>query len=124
MVTPADEAGEGESSAPPSRIGGQGETDWTSGSFVPLTYRRVTEQEAIQQAVSGQQQPSTVSWARVGECPLNEFHSEGYITRAFPTLFPTGAAIGYYLKHLMLYQDGRFVKHPRFRSFALNTEMR
>ena len=134
-VTPADEAGEGESSAPPSHLGGQGETDWTSGSFVPLAHRRVTEQESIQQAVSGQQQPPTVSWPRVGDSPLNEFHSEGYITRAFPTLFPTGAAdftaprvrpvtIGYYLKHLMLYQDGRFAKHPRFRYFALNTKMR
>ena len=41
---------------------------------------------------------------------LNEFHSEGCITLAFPTLFPTGAVdftaprmrpvtLGYYLKH-------------------------
>ena len=76
-----------------------------------------------------------MSWPRLGDSPLNEFHSEGYITRAFPALFPTGAAdftaprvrrvtIGYYLKHLMLYRDGRFSKHPRFRYFALNTEMR
>jgi len=50
-------------------------------------------------------------------------------------LFPTGAAdflaprqnkvtIGNYLKHLMLYDDGRLSKHCRFRYFALNTEMR
>jgi hypothetical protein len=50
-------------------------------------------------------------------------------------LFPTGAAdllapkartvtIGNYFKHLMMFQDGRFAKHPRFRYFALNTEMR
>ena len=54
---------------------------------------------------------------------------------AFPTLFPTGAAdflgqccnqvtIGNYFTHLMKYRDGRFARHPRFRFFALNTEMR
>ena len=54
---------------------------------------------------------------------------------AFPTLFPTGAAdfaatcvhkvtIGDYIKHLMMYRDGRFARHPHFRYFALNTEMR
>ena len=53
----------------------------------------------------------------------------------FPTLFPTGAAdflapghlvvtIGNYLKHMMMFEDGRFARHPRFRYFALNTEMR
>ena len=29
-----------------------------------------------------------------------------------------------YFKHLMMYGEGRFAKHPRFRYFALNTEMR
>ena len=57
------------------------------------------------------------------------------MTCAFPVLFPTGAAdfsasrprtvtIGYYFKHLLMYRDGRFARHPRFRYFALNTEMR
>ena len=57
------------------------------------------------------------------------------MTLAFPSLFPTGAAdfsaprvhpitIGYYFKHLMMFKDGRFAKHPRFCYFALNTEMR
>ena len=31
--------------------------------------------------------------------------------------------IGNYFKHLMMYDDNRFAKHPRFRFFALNTEM-
>ena len=31
--------------------------------------------------------------------------------------------LGYYLKHLMMYSDGRFARHTRFRYFALNTEM-
>ena len=53
---------------------------------------------------------------------------------AFPTLFPTGAGgfmaprecvvtVGNYFKHLVKYDDGRFTRHPRFRYFALNTEM-
>ena len=29
-----------------------------------------------------------------------------------------------YFTHLMKYDDGRFAKHPRFRFFAVNTEMR
>ena len=33
--------------------------------------------------------------------------------------------IGNYFKHLIMYDDKRFAtKHPRFRFFALNTEMR
>ena len=67
--------------------------------------------------------------------PINEFNTVGYILCAFPTLFPTDAAdfvaprawtvtVGRYFKHLMLYHDGRFAKHSRFRYFALNTEMR
>ena len=74
-------------------------------------------------------------WPTLGEAPINEFTSEGYISLAFPTLFPTGAAdflgqcfnqvtIGNYFTHLLKYDDGRFAKHPRFRFFALNTEMR
>ena len=31
--------------------------------------------------------------------------------------------LGYYLKHLMMYSDGRFARHPCFRYFILNTEM-
>ena len=54
---------------------------------------------------------------------------------AFPTLFLTSAAdfvaprpfqvtIGNYFKHLLIYKDRQFAKHPRFRYFTLNTEMR
>ena len=32
--------------------------------------------------------------------------------------------IGNYFKHLLMYEDGRFARHPRFCYFALNTEMR
>ena len=111
-------------------------TDLTGGSFVPLTHRQVTEQDTIQQAVSERHaQTPLLTWPQLTNSPLNEFTSEGYMTCAFPTLFPTGTAdftaprlrrvtIGNYFKHLMLYKDGRFAKHPRFRYFALNTEMR
>ena len=72
----------------------------------------------------------TVPWAASGENPLNEFQSEGYITCAFPGAAEFLAArlhdvtIGAYFKHLMLYDDGRFARHCRFRYFALNAEMR
>ena len=111
-------------------------------SFVPLATRSMTEQEAIQQSVQERQSNSpsftssaTMMWPSIGGTPINEFTTEGYFSCAFPTLFPTGAAdfsgqrlhqvtIGNYFKHLMMYDDGRFAKHPRFRFFALNTEMR
>ena len=74
-------------------------------------------------------------WPSIVGMPINEFTTEGYFTCAFPTHFPTGAAdfsgrrqnqvtIGNYFKHLMMYEDSRFANHPRFRLFALNTEMR
>ena len=73
--------------------------------------------------------------ASIGGVPINEFTTEGYFSCAFPTLFPTGAGdfsgqrqnqvtIGNCFKHLTMYDDNRFAKHPRFRFFALNTEMR
>ena len=74
-------------------------------------------------------------WPSIGGVLINEFTTEGYFSCAFPTLFPTGVGdfsgqrqnqvtIGNYFKHLMMYDDNRFAKHPRFRFFALNTEMR
>ena len=95
------------------------------------------EQEAIRQSVQERQSnlPSTVAWPPACETPINEFRTEGYISCAFPTLFRTGAAdfvapracavtIGNYLKHLLMYEDRRFARHPRFCYFALNTAMR
>ena len=100
-------------------------------TFVPI----IPETNTEQQNISNSLQSTTVTWPARGQNPLNEFQCEGYITRAFPVLFPTGKAeflaprlnsvtIGAYFKHLMLYHDGRFAKHCRFRYFALNTEMR
>lgn len=101
-------------------------------TFVPSVHPTRTEEQNIRQSL---QSTTTVPCPARGENPLNEFQCEGYITCAFPVLFPTGAAeflaarlhyatIGAYFKHLMLYDDGRFARHCRFRYFALNTEMR
>ena len=111
-------------------------------SFVPIATQSMTVQEAVRHSVQQRQSDgpppatsSTLMWPSIGGTPINEFATEGYFSCAFPALFPTGAAdflghrqnqvtIGNYFKHLMMYEDGRFAKHPRFRYFALNTEMR
>ena len=109
-------------------------------SFVPLgSNRSSTEQETIQQSIQDGPPTSvpgpTLPWPTRGENPINEFNTEGYMSCGFPTLFPTGDAdflaprqhavtVGYFFKHLMMYHDGRFTKHPRFHFFALNSEMR
>ena len=94
------------------------------------------QNETVQKSVQDLQSGShTLAWLTIGGTPINEFTTEGYFSMAFPTLFPTGAAdflgqrcnqvtIGNYFTHLMKYRDGRFARHPRFRFFALNTEMR
>ena len=101
----------------------------------------MTEQETVRKSVQEHQssQPSqalsVVRWPPSVNSPINEFTTEGYMSCVFPTLFPTGGAdfvaprqhavtVGIYFKHLMMYEDGRFAKHPRFRYFALDTEMR
>ena len=54
-----------------------------------------------------------VPWPENGSVPIDEFKTEGYISCAFPTLFPTGEAdflaprqqsvtVGMYFKHLMM----------------------
>ena len=118
-------------------------------SFVPIATRSMTEQEAVHQSVQERQlspstssSPATMMWPLLEYIPqyilqyiLQYITTEGYFSCAFPTLFPTGArdfsgqcqnqvTIGNYFKHLMMYDDNRFAKHPRFRFFALNTEMR
>ncbi len=108
------------------------------GSFVPITVQKGTEEETVKKSINERQKPhpdNIIPWPSRGDTPINEFVTEGYISCAFPTLFPTGngdflaprqrtVTVGNYFKHLMRYEDGRFAKHPRFRYFALNTEMR
>ena len=106
-----------------------------SSTFIPSNCQTRTEQENVMHSLQQHQSNSILSWPDRGQSAINEFSNEGYFSCAFPTLYPTGAAdflaprihavtIGNYFKHLMLYNDGRFAKHCRFRYFALNTEMR
>ena len=110
--------------------------DHLSITCVPCNYQSATEEENIRQLLQeGRSASSTIAWPAKGQNPINEFSTEGYFSCAFPVLFPTGAAdflapclntvtIGNYFKRLLLYHDGRFAKHCRFRYFVLNTEMR
>ena len=104
-----------------------------SSSVFPGMYDKNSENFKISKEISDRSH--RMSWPKTGNTPLNEFISEGYMTRAFPTLFPTGDAdflgcrlrkitIGEYFKHLTKYEDGRFARHPRFKYFAFNTEIR
>ena len=106
--------------------------DILSGTFVPMKFRQSTEKEIIQTTVNPMH---VIEWPQISNTPIDEFHTEGYFTMAFPCLFPTGSGdytsprqrritLGYYIKHMMLYKDGRFARHSRFRYFALNTSMR
>lgn len=67
--------------------------------------------------------------------PICEYRSKGYMTLAFPTLFPFGR--GYFdqtrsvdvswqqwSQHLERYHDLRFATHRRFPYFVLNTHER
>ena len=96
----------------------------------------MTEKDTIRKSVHHRQptEDQVVPWLENGSVPIDEFKTEGYFSCAFPTLFPTGEAdflapcqqsvtVGMYFKHLMMYGEGRFAKHPRFRYFALNTKM-
>ncbi len=76
-----------------------------------------------------------LGWPEIGSMPLNEFSSPGYLSMAFPHLFPFGTcdysmprdkkvSLKEYIHHLMLYKDQRFAKDERFRYFIMNTEMR
>ena len=93
-----------------------------SGSFVPSTSQRMTKQETVRQSVQQWQPCHRQVTPPTGlQVDINEFNTEGYMSCAFPRLFPTGAAdflalrsvavtIGDYQKHLMMYKDGWFAK--------------
>ncbi|XP_054257274.1 uncharacterized protein LOC128982231 [Macrosteles quadrilineatus] len=100
------------------------------------------ENEVIETSVPSMTTPhqdaqvaAVLDWPPIGSNPIEEFRTPGYITQAFPALFPTGNADlsnpreskispTEYFKHLMLFHDHRFANDPRFRFFALNSEMR
>ena len=101
-------------------------------TFAPQQAPRHTEDDAINAAVDGDEQ---IRWPVAGLEPINEFNTAGYITRAFPCLFPTGACDFHadhrkrvtlleYFGHLLKYKDGRFEAEPRFVFLAFNTYLR
>ena len=97
--------------------------------------RQRTEVERIAEAVRGNAEP-LLEWPRRGQEPVNEYGHVGLFTQAFPTLFPMASAdishvdparlrvktieFGEWLAHLMSLEDGRYARHPRFRSYAWN----
>ena len=94
------------------------------------------QEEINQKGQAATQVPAPFSMATLQSVALDERSKELHIERmAFPTLFPNGSAsfnnprmrtvsLTDYHAHLMRYQDGRFARHPKFRYWALNTQMR
>jgi hypothetical protein len=72
-----------------------------------------------------------LAYPEMSAMAVNEFQMKNFIPAAFPTLFPTGrfclthvrkekvSEIEYF-KYLMLYEDGRFARHPVFRFFCFS----
>ena len=111
--------------------------DVITRSFVPLLPSGNREDAAIKETLDRVQEGnhSNIAWPQINSNPVNEFQTSGYIACAFPSLYPTGSADlraerirdikpAEYFKHLLLYKDGRFARHSRWRYFALNSQMR
>ena len=103
-----------------------------TNSFAPTNIRHNPEMVAIEAAIANKE---VVDWPNRDKEPINEFDTEGYIARAFPCLFPTGAADlkgnrtkkvtpHEYFSHMLRYFDGRFEANPRFVFLAYNTMLR
>ncbi|PKY35117.1 hypothetical protein RhiirB3_455506, partial [Rhizophagus irregularis] len=73
---------------------------------------------------------AVIDWLRNEIFPIDEFHTCGYIARAFSTLYPWGTADlndyrvkeikpAEYSKHLLIYKDGQFTHHPQWQEGQL-----
>jgi hypothetical protein len=114
----------------------ENEDDVITRTFVPFLPSTLQEDVAIKNALDRMQSENNpIAWPQINSSPINEFQTPGYIACAFPTLYPTGCADlraeriwdikpAEYFKHLLLYKDGRFARHARWRYFALNSQMR
>ena len=114
----------------------ENEDDVITCTFVPLPPSTKGEDIAIRNTLDRiQDENSPMEWPQIDNHPINEFQTPGYIACAFPTLYPTGCADlraerirdvkpAEYFRHLLLYKDGRFARHARWRYFALNSQMR
>ncbi|RGB34494.1 hypothetical protein C1646_668465 [Rhizophagus diaphanus] len=92
-----------------------------SRTFVPLMLSTQREGEAINATLDQMQSDNPSSlWPEIERIPINEFHTPGYIVRAFSMLYPYGKAdlrsarvkkvkLAEYFRHLLCYKDGRFV---------------
>ncbi|RIB17779.1 hypothetical protein C2G38_2186428 [Gigaspora rosea] len=108
----------------------------TTRSFVPVSPPLNHEDNAINNALARiQTDDAPIAWPNIDASPVNEFHTSGYITRAFSTLYPWGNANlraervrdikpTEYFQHMLKYKDGRFAQHTRCKYFALNSQMR
>ncbi len=109
--------------------------DMVIRNFIPATPTSHRENDAISDALARMQTKTIpIEWPNIDGNPVNEFHTPGYITRAFPTLYLYGNADlrsecirivkpAEYFQHLLKYKDGRFARHTRWRYFALNSQM-
>ena len=104
------------------------ETDETiEETFVPLLLP-INQQRQVQKHLK-------LPYPSMSSKPVDEFKTDGYISKAFPCLFPTGKGdFKYprqtkispkeYLEFLLQYEDRRFIKDKRFCYFAMNTLLR
>ena len=78
-------------------------------------------------------QPEILPWPEIYNSPINEYNTEGLLTMAFPTLFPTGCALplqtrtklvfmNEYALQLLRYYDNKYGKH-RFHYYIYNLIM-
>ena len=68
---------------------------------------------------------NVINWPSLCNTPIDEFNQNGYISMAFPTMFPYGncdlskertkVTSKEYFNYLMQYDDGRFSRNHRFR---------
>ena len=67
--------------------------DSVFNNFVPVPIPVPNEDSAVVDVLARMQADTApVAWPCIDGVPVNEFQSPGYIARAFPTLYPTGAA--------------------------------
>ena len=62
-----------------------------SGTFVPMNFRKGTEQEIVRNSLTERQQPphantQPVPWPEITNTPINEFRTKGYISCAYYSL--------------------------------------
>src|SRR5947209_1838584 len=107
------------------------ENYFNSQTFVPSLPIRLSEDRAINDVLNRAQhdhENSRLEWPHNEVSPVDEFNTPGYIARAFSTLYPWGIADlneprvreikpAEYFKHLLVYKDGRFARHRRWRYF-------